>query len=126
MLGSKNYWLTTVRADGRPHLMAVWAVWSEGALFFSTDGVKASNLAGDPRCAVATEGAAEPVVLEGSVRLVARGFEWDRVRPEYAVKYGDGFPEGSPLFALRPQMAFGFLEGADVFANSATRWRFSS
>lgn len=123
---SQNYWLSTVRPDGRPHLMAVWALWSEGELFFSTDGRKAANLAANPRCSIATEAAAEPVILEGVTRLVPHGDEWDAVRAAYATKYGEGFPEGSPLYALAPEVAFGFIEDASRFAATATRWQFDA
>ena len=27
---SQNFWLATARPDGRPHAMAVWAVWVDG------------------------------------------------------------------------------------------------
>src|SRR5579863_10155233 len=41
------FWVTTVRADGRPHVTPLVAVWSDDALFFSTgaDEQKALNLA---------------------------------------------------------------------------------
>jgi len=29
LAGSHNYWLATVRQDGRPHLMIVWGLWHE-------------------------------------------------------------------------------------------------
>ena len=32
---TRNFWLATVRPDGRPHLMPVWAVWLNEALWFS-------------------------------------------------------------------------------------------
>ena len=121
---SRNYWLATSRADARPHLMALWALWSGGELFFSTDGVKASNLRRDPRCSVATESGSEAVILEGSVRIVPHGEAWDAVRADYTTKYGEGFPEGSPLFALAPEVAFGFIEDAALFSTAATRWTF--
>jgi hypothetical protein len=121
---SRNYWLATSRADARPHLMALWALWADGELFFSTDGVKASNLRRDPRCSVATESGSEAVILEGSVRIVARGDAWDAIRDRYAEKYGEGFPEGSPLFALAPDVAFGFIEDSSMFGSAATRWTF--
>jgi hypothetical protein len=40
------FWVTTVRADGRPHVTPLVAVWSDDALFFSTgaDEQKAVNL----------------------------------------------------------------------------------
>ena len=30
------FWLSTVRADGRPHVTPVVAAWAEGAIWFST------------------------------------------------------------------------------------------
>ena len=43
-------WICTVRADGRPHLTPLVAVWLDGALYFSTGegGQKAVNLRGNP------------------------------------------------------------------------------
>ena len=40
------FWITTVRADGRPHTSPLVAVWLDGALHFSTgaDEQKAVNL----------------------------------------------------------------------------------
>ncbi|MBZ5569583.1 MAG: pyridoxamine 5'-phosphate oxidase family protein [Acidobacteriia bacterium] len=32
-----NYWVGTTRPDGSPHAMPVWAVWWNGAVYFSTD-----------------------------------------------------------------------------------------
>ena len=32
---SHDFWLATVWPDGRPHLSPVWAVWDDGALWFS-------------------------------------------------------------------------------------------
>jgi hypothetical protein len=34
--GSHNYWLATVRQDGRPHLMIVWGLWHGARFYFST------------------------------------------------------------------------------------------
>ena len=49
---SRSYWLSTVRTDGRPHAMPVWAVWLDDALLFSTGAKsrKALNLARSPHC----------------------------------------------------------------------------
>lgn len=33
---SRNYWVCTVRPDGRPHVMPVWGVWDAGELWFSS------------------------------------------------------------------------------------------
>ena len=56
---SHNYWVMTVRPDGRPHAMPVWGIWLDGRYFFSTARTsrKASNLAENANCVVCTEGA---------------------------------------------------------------------
>ena len=50
------YWLTTVRADARPHVTPVIAVWSDGAVHVCTgpDEQKAKNLSGNPKVIVTT------------------------------------------------------------------------
>ncbi|HZP28893.1 MAG TPA: pyridoxamine 5'-phosphate oxidase family protein [Acidimicrobiia bacterium] len=49
-------WLTTVRADGRPHVTPLVAVWSDGAVHFTTgaDEQKAVNLRANPHVVVTT------------------------------------------------------------------------
>src|SRR5690242_7420944 len=49
-------WLTTVGADGAPHVTGVGALWVDGAFWFETGAStrKARNLARDPRCALST------------------------------------------------------------------------
>src|SRR5260370_26833020 len=44
---SHNYWISTTRPDGRPHLMLVWGVWWQDAFWFSTGPRtrKAKNIA---------------------------------------------------------------------------------
>ena len=33
---SSTFWLATARPDGRPHVVPVWAVWLDDALYFAT------------------------------------------------------------------------------------------
>ena len=49
-------WITTVRADGRPHVTPLVAVWLDDAVHFATgDGEqKAVNLAGNPHVVMTT------------------------------------------------------------------------
>jgi len=122
---NRNYCVATSRPDGRPHLMPVWAVWLDGALYFSTarTSTKARNLFGNPNCAISTESAAETVILEGEVvheedHAVLRP-AWDA----YKSKYDWGI-EGESMFVLRPAVAFAFIESAEQFATAATRWHF--
>lgn len=68
----RTTWLTTVNADGSPHVTAVGALWLDGAFWFQTGAatVKASNVARDPRCAIATSILEMDVVAEGSAERV--------------------------------------------------------
>ena len=50
------FWISTVRADGRPHVTPLVAVWLDDALHFSTGAgeQKALNLENNPRVALIT------------------------------------------------------------------------
>lgn len=56
LAGSHDYWVATAAADGRPHLMPVWGMWHDGALWFSssTRSRKARNLRSNTRCSIST------------------------------------------------------------------------
>ena len=64
---SHNYWISTVRPDGRPHTMVVWGLWLANAFYFSTgrDSRKSHNLKANPNCVVCNELAHEAVIVEG-------------------------------------------------------------
>src|ERR671937_735878 len=68
LAGVEKYWQATVQPDGLPHLIPHFAVWLDGALYFtsSNDTRKARNLAQNSHCAIA--GAAEglDLVVEGN------------------------------------------------------------
>lgn len=124
LAGSRRYWVASARADGTPHLAAVWAVWVDGALCFSTGRLtrKARNLAARPRCTVATESGEEAVVLEGDAVEVPSGPERDLIDAAYAAKYGSSMLIGdSPVIAVRGVLVSAVVDGdAPVLP---TRWR---
>src|SRR6185503_15067353 len=64
---TQNYFLATVRSDGRPHIMAIWGIWMEGRFYFSTGktSVKAKNLAANPNCVLCGGKPDEALILEG-------------------------------------------------------------
>jgi len=133
MAASPNFWLTTAWPDGQPHLMPVWAIWdAEQECLWFTSGIasrKALNVAGDPRCVLATEDAANPVVIEGRAEIVRDSESIARVialmnmkyATDYAVEFLD--PAVNATVRVRPTWAFGLTE-AD-FTGSPTRWAFS-
>ena len=57
MEAAQLFWVTTVRADGRPHVTPLVAVWLDGALHFCTgrDEQKAVNLRRNPTITVMIE-----------------------------------------------------------------------
>ena len=129
---SHNYWVATVRTDGRPHLMPVWGLWMEGAFYFSTgrQSRKAKNLATNSTCVIATENAAEAVVLEGVAREtpelpLRRKFIRDTERKYKFDMSGftaDILNLPEPIYVVEPRVAFGLHEKKSL--NSATRWHF--
>lgn len=122
---SHNYWLITVRPDGRPHAMPIWGIWAEGAFYFSAgrESRKARNLARNPRCIVCSECAEEAVIVEGVARRVRDTRLIGRLGRPYRAKYGWRLDAATgPVFRVRPRVAFGMHEAR--FPEAATRWRF--
>ncbi len=125
LTNSHNYWMTTVRPDGRPHVMPVWGLWLDEKFYFSTgrQSRKARNLAENPECTVCTERADEAVVVEGRVEIIT---DPELLRPffdGYQTKYGwDMENFGEPIYAVHPRVVFGLVE--ETLTESATRWRF--
>jgi hypothetical protein len=127
---SHDYWLATVWPAGRPHLMPVWGLWQDDALWFSSSksARKAKNIAAHPRCVLATDSPAEPVVVEGDAELVddlgaiAAFTAWvnGKYGTEYTVDFFD--PAANGCWRVPPDWAFGIAEGD--FTGSPTRWLF--
>ena len=126
LLASHNYYLTTVRPDGTPHVMPLWAIWVDGRLYFSTGAksVKARNLAANPACVVCTDHVAEAVVVEGTAAPMADAARLTQIAPHYAKKYKSYTldPKMGPIFEVRPRVVFGLSE--KDFKNT-TRWMFA-
>jgi len=130
---ARNYWIVTTRPDGRPHAAPVWGAWTGGALYFGTDpdSVKARSLAHQPWVVAHLESGDEVVIVEGRIDQGVDPDTFERVNDGYAAKYvdpdtGEPFRLGAPtapgLWALRPAVAFGWLESD--FVRTATRWHF--
>lgn len=130
---SRNYWVVTVRPDGRPHAMPVWGAWVDGAFYFGTgsDSRKGRNIAENPRAVVHLESGDDVVILEGVMEEVSgdadsvRRFE-DGFNPKYGFE-GDSeemdlVELGAVIFRMSPQVAFGWTEAN--FPRNATRWVF--
>jgi general stress protein 26 len=132
------FWITTVRADGRPHVTPLVAVWLDGAIHFCTgpDEQKAVNLRGNSHV-VLTTGCNEwerglDIVLEGDAVQVTNERMLGRLAEAWAHKWDgqwqyevhDGaFRHGGGtalVFSVKPTKVFAFAKG--TFAQ--TRHRF--
>lgn len=128
---SHNYWITTVRPDGSPHVMVVWGLWQDGRFIFSTgsESRKARNLARNPKCIVSTEDADEAVIVEG-IAEIADVEARRKMIPVYEKKYewdlssmkDDLLSMKEPVFAVRPKVVFAMWE--KHFQDKSTRWKF--
>jgi pyridoxamine 5'-phosphate oxidase-like protein len=128
LTSSHNYWVATGRPDGRPHLMPVWGLWLDGAFYFSTgrESRKAKNLARDSHCVITTERADEAVIIEG----VAREIPFETLPPQFVTVFKEKYDwtmngDEGPVYAVVPQVAFGFIETGGDFLGTATRWVFA-
>jgi PPOX class probable F420-dependent enzyme len=84
-------WLTTVRADGRPHTVPVWFSWDGKAiLVFSQPGTqKMRNLQHNANVTLAldgTNGGEDVVVVEGKAELLKDSSQ-SMATPEFLKKY---------------------------------------
>jgi uncharacterized pyridoxamine 5'-phosphate oxidase family protein len=126
------YWVATVRPDGRPHLMPVWALWVEHRLYFSTGGQsrKARNLKANPQCTVSVQDGDDAVIVEGVAGEVQDRNLLARLSPLYNSKYGMLLdPDLGPVYQVVPATVFGFKgsvrEGeSSQFGPTATRWKY--
>jgi general stress protein 26 len=132
------FWVTTVRADGRPHTTPLLAVWNDGALHFTTgpDEQKAKNLDANRRCSLLTgcntldqgldlvvEGETRRITDEPRLQLLAAaweakyGAEWHFDVADGAFHHRGG---AAYVYAVAPTVAYGF--GKSPYSH--TRWRF--
>ena len=123
------WWLTTIRADHRPHVTPLVAVWHDGALHFctGTGEQKARNLAANPDVVLTTganewergtdiviEGRAEKVTEHDRLTTLAAAWRtmWDG-RWTFTVSAGvfrhaEGDGDIAEVYAVRPVRAFAF------------------
>jgi general stress protein 26 len=135
------FWLSTVRPEGRPHVVPLIAVWLNASLYFATgDGErKAKNLAKNSQVSIITGcndlNKGLDIVVEGQAIAVTDDAKLRRVVETYVAKYGEGWrlPIGDVLFfEVTPSKVFGFGRRAGRVGPPAgrgemfnqTRWRF--
>ncbi len=135
------FWLSTVRADGRPHVTPLVAVWSENALWFCTGAgeQKFANLRTHPDVVLTTgcngweggldvvvEGRAVQVTDDAVLGRVAAAFatKWDgrwQYRAEDGVLHHPGDAGEAIVFAVTPTKVWAHAKG-DPFSATAHRF----
>jgi hypothetical protein len=131
----QKFQLCTVRRDGRPHVTPLLAIWTLGAMWFTT-----RNLGANQHCALTSgtdtltgmdyiiEGTASLVTDQATRETVAAAFEqaygWHLTREDGTwFQLGDAVRTGSvQLYRVRPDKGFAFATGRE---SSQTRYRWS-
>lgn len=123
---ARNFWISTIHPDNRPHTRATWGVWVDDTLYFggSPDTRWARNLVANPEVSVQLENADEAVIIEGTVdRLTEANADaalLTRIDDAYEAKYG--MRHGTPVFRVKPRTVFAWKE----FPTTPTCWRFNN
>lgn len=130
------FWLSTVRADSRPHVTPLVAVWHDGAIHFTTADTaqKTVNLRRNPHVILTTgcnqtEGLT--VVVEGDAVQITDQDALERLASVWATKWnGESWPyqvrngyfylyDEQLVFSVKPTKVF-----AEVIGRSKTRHQF--
>jgi general stress protein 26 len=136
------FWVSTVRADGRPHVTPVVAAWAEGAIWFSTGAgeQKFLNLRANPHVVLTTgcnrwdggldvvvEGDAVQVTDDAVLSRVAAAFttkwdgRWQWTARDGAFRGSDGTGEAL-AFSVTPTKVFAHAKG-DPFGATTHRFK---
>ena len=91
LTGAKNYWLCSVRTNGRPHVVPKWAVWVGDKIYFdgSPETRHARNIARNPQVALHLESGDDVIIVEGEARALPKPSSElaEKVAQAYVAKY---------------------------------------
>ena len=136
------YWLSTVRADGRPHVTPLVAVWHDDAIYFNTNDTaqKGINVRANPHVVLTTgcnswqealdvviEGDAVRITDQDQLETLAKVWAtaWDGESWTYLVRDGcfyiyfdqdEQTVQPDPIFVFRvaQSLVFAFARGANM------------
>jgi hypothetical protein len=133
------FWLATVRPDGGPHLMPVFAAWAGRSFFIASKdrARKSRNLEANSRCVISSDTGDLHVIVEGIARHVRDEAGLERAVEAFQAVYGwptriqgsqldadYGAPtSGGPpfeVYEVTPVKAFGFPTDGET--TTPTRW----
>jgi general stress protein 26 len=130
------FWISTVRADGRPHVTPLVAVWHDGAIHFTTKETaqKAVNLRANPHVILTTgynQILGLTVVVEGDAVRITDQDTLERLAAVWATKWDGSWPyqvrngyfclydeetqrvvvDTNLVFSVKPTKVFTFVKG---------------
>lgn len=129
LTAARNYWVATVRSDGRPHTAPIWGVFVDDDLFLETSPktLKARNIARRPQVSVHVELGDDALIVEGEASDFRPDPDLGRaIAAAFAAKYAgyepapDAWDSGS-LYLIVPHTVLAWYA-----MPTATRWRFRS
>ena len=119
-----NYWICSVRPNGRPHSIPKWAVWIDDRIYFdgSPETRHARNIAANPYVSLHLEDGYDVVIMEGMAKAADRPSPelGKRIAAAYAAKYAemgysprpDQWNDGG-LFEIVPRAVLAWTSFAD-------------
>jgi hypothetical protein len=130
LVAASVYWVASVSAEVRPHVMPTWGAWVDGA-FWMEGGANTKrfrNLAANPAAVVSIERGDDVVIVEGDAERVMEldGALTQRLLDGYA-KYieshsytaqASNWDDG--IWRVMPRKVFGWSK----FPEDTTRWEF--
>jgi hypothetical protein len=123
MTNTQNYWIATVSPNGSPHVVPVWGLWVENALYFSggADTRWMRNLAQNPAMSVHLDSSEDVVTMEGVVERLTDPQHpiVPKLDAASKAKYQMG-SDGVPCWVLKPRIVFAWRKAL----KDATRWEF--
>lgn len=130
MTQSLNYWICSVRPDGRPHSAPVWAAWVEDALYYdgAPNTIHNRNVAANLNVSVHLEDGTKAVIMEGIVRAIDKPDRalTEKIAAGYREKYAQMGYDPKPdqwdaggLYVIAPSRVIAWTS----FPKDCTRWR---
>jgi hypothetical protein len=119
-----NYWLCSVRPNGKPHAIPKWAVWVNDRVYFdgSPETRHARNIANNPYVSLHLESGDEVVILEGVAHSLSKPEPQlaNEVAQAYTIKYAAlGYApqpdqwDGGGLFEIEPYKVLAWTKFTD-------------
>lgn len=119
-----NYWLCTVRPNGRPHAIPKWAVYVAEKIYFdgSPETRHARNITAQPAVTVHLESGSDVVIVDGMARAIDRPAPAlaEAIAQAYRAKYtalgyaptADAWDNGG-LFEITPHTVIAWTQFTD-------------